>query len=73
MLLTQTREAVLKLRTHCGFNAVTCVLQVTGTGKAKSNYEGEKKSVVYRQTEYIMKVKDYSWLGGWCFRKQLYL
>ena len=55
MLPTQTREAVLKPRTHCGFNAVKCILQVTGTGKAKSNYEGEKKSVEHRQTEYVMK------------------
>ena len=29
---------------------------MTGTEKTESNYEEEKKSVEYRQTEYIMKV-----------------
>ena len=33
-----------------------CVQQVTGTEKTESNYEEEKKSVEYRQAEYIMKV-----------------
>ena len=32
------------------------VQQVTGTEKTESNYEEEKKTVEYRQTEYIMKV-----------------
>ena len=35
---------------------VKCIWQVTGAGKAESNYEGENKGVDYRQTEYVMKV-----------------
>ena len=56
MLPAQARGAVLKLRTHYGFNSVKCIQQVAGTRRAESKYEEEKKSVECRQTEYVMKV-----------------
>ena len=35
---------------------IMCVQQVTDRKKTERNYTEEKKSVVYRQTEYIMVI-----------------
>ena len=52
-----------------------CVQQLTGTGKNESNYEEEKKSVEYRQTESIIKVMirgERLWLvRGLMFQKKM--
>ena len=48
---------------------------MTGTEKTESNYEEEKKSVEYRQAEYIMKVMidgERLWLvRGLVFQKKI--